>query len=161
MHFTVKTKHTDPETGLTSFVISYDLGNGEGEKTDPRGNCNPDLAEAYIKSMQRGYLAKMFELYVNHAVKVFENSQQAYYHEPKRVNILERCKKAVKVISDETTLEIVAGYIVSSEPLLRYILPHYMNTSFYSSEERINVMMQIAHPIAKPDQLLKKLNKTT
>lgn len=156
MHFSVKTKHSDPETGLTSFVIAYDLGNGDGEKIDPRGNSNPENAEAYIKNMQRSYLAKMFELYVNHAAKIFENSPQAYYHEPKRIKVLDRCKKAVNIIANEPNLQIVAGYIVSCEPLLRYILPHFMNNSFESSEERINVMLQIAQPIAKPDQLLKK-----
>jgi len=150
-HFTVKSVVTDNASGLTKIVIDYNFG--KGEEHDERGFENPDYAIGYINSMKASYISKMIELYVSHAEHIFKTSRLPYYADKKRLNSLQRCKNAVNVFATERSLPIIASYLVSSEILLRHILPHPSNPSFESSEERLAVILQIAKPLVKQSAL--------
>lgn len=150
-HFTVKTFELEIESGLSKIVIDYNFG--KGEERDERGFENPYYAQAYLNSMKASYISKMIELYVAHAEHIFKTSKLPYYTETHRLNSLHRCKNAVKIFASEKSLLVIASYLVSSEILLRHILPHPSNPSFESSEERLAVILQIAKPLVKPSAL--------
>lgn len=142
MRFDLKLFKVDDSTKFTRIAILYDLGHGT--EKDERGFSNPEMAKAYINTMRRDFLKKSVELYVHHAKHVFEKSRLAYYTEPQRVEVLQRCMNAVKIISEESSLKVICGYIVSSNNLFKNILPLSSNPSYESSEERLTIMMQIA-----------------
>lgn len=142
MRFDLKLFKVDDATKFTRLAIAYDFG--KGQELDERGFANPDMARAYINTMRRDYLKKMVELYVHHAKHIFEKSRLAYYTEPHRVEMLQRCLNAVKIIAAESSLKVICGYIASSANLFKNILPLPSNPSYESSEERLTVMLQIA-----------------
>ena len=142
MRFDLKLFKVDDTTNFTRLAIVYDFG--KGPEYDERGFAAPEMAKAYIGTMRRDYLKKMVELYVHHAKHIFEKSRLAYYTEPNRVAVLQRCLNAVKVIAAESSTKVVCGYIASSANLFKNILPLPSNPSYESSEERLTVMLQIA-----------------
>lgn len=160
MKFEVRAVETDAKTGFTKIVIVYDFGHGP--EMDQRGFINPDMAHNYIALMRRDYLKKMFELYVHHAKHIFEKSRLNYYQEKQRLDTLQRCLNAVRIICAEESLKVICSYIVSSDHLLRNILPLSTNPSFESSEERLTVMLQIAKQvlIAEKSKLASNALKT-
>jgi hypothetical protein len=151
-HFTLKEIKTDPDSGFTRMVITYNFGNNQ--ETDERGFICLEYAQAYFRSMKASFLQKMVELYVNHALFIFNSSSLSYYHEVSRTNSLGRCQKAVYIIAQERNLSVIASYIAGAETLLRHILPHSSNSSYESSEERLVVMMEMSKPLIKSNSLV-------
>jgi hypothetical protein len=142
MHFEVKSISTDKETGFTKIVVSYDFG--KGCETDERGFINPEYAQNYIAGLRRDFLKKMVELYVKHVKHIFDTSRLGYYTDSNRIESLNRCLNAIKVIAAENSPKVVCSYISSSERLLRHILPMGNNPGYDTAEERLSVMLTIA-----------------
>lgn len=159
IHFTLNEIKTDPDSGFTKIVITYNFG--KSQETDARGFICPDNAQAYFRSMKASFLQRMVEQYVNHARIIFNSSNLAYYQDHSRTRSLERCQKAILIIAREQNLSVIASYIAGAETLLRHILPHSRNPSYESSEDRLAVMMQLSKPLNKPNSLVKKEYQVT
>lgn len=142
MHFEVKSVTTDKETGFTKVEVSYDFG--KGKEIDERGLINPDYAQNYIAGLRRDFLKKMVELYVKHVKHIFDTSRHGYYTDANRLESLNRCLNAIRVIAAETSPKVVCSYIASSERLLRHILPMSNNAGYDTAEERLSVMLTTA-----------------
>ncbi|MFH1118219.1 MAG: hypothetical protein V1775_00240 [Bacteroidota bacterium] len=153
-HFTLNEIKTDPDSGFTKMVITYNFG--KSQETDERGFICPEYAQAYFRSMKASFLQKMVELYVNHSMFIFNSSNLSYYHEVSRTQSLVRCQKAILIIAREQNLIVIASYIAGAEALLRHILPHSSNASYESSEDRLTVMMELSKPLVKSNSLVKK-----
>ena len=126
------------QTGITSFEIKFDIG--QGVKTDSGSFMNKLDAEGYIHKSKVAYIRVMFERYVGHACILFETGDSDYYMNTGKLTALERCKKYNQWF-DGKDLPVICKVILSLEDDMRKILPKPSNSSHSSSESKIIDMM--------------------
>ena len=123
-----------PKTGITSFDMRWDLG--EGPKSD-RGNfIDRRDAEKYILSTKRSYILVLFSKYVAHARVLFEAGHKDFYRTEPKIAALDRCSKYNQWFVDKKIEEICKVILVLEEDM-RKILPTPGNPSHGSSESKL------------------------
>jgi hypothetical protein len=128
-------------TGIASFEITWDLGNGR--KKDHGSFVDRRDAEKYILSSKRSYILRMFEKYVSHSRILFETGHHDFYRKESKLTALERCIRYCSWLEDKP-LQSICKVILSLEEDLRKILPSPGNPSHSSSESRIVDMVVFA-----------------
>lgn len=138
MHMFEVTTDVCEKTGIVSFEMKWDTGNG---KREDRGSFSHALdCEKYITSSKRTYIYTVFCKYVVHARVLSETGHNDFYRTEAKLAALDRCLKYVDWLGDKK-LEVMCKVILSLEEDLRKILPSPNNSSYSSSESRIMDMI--------------------
>lgn len=136
--FELKSFEVCPKTGITSFDMRWDLGNGL--KSDQGNFVDRRDAERYIISCKLSYIKIMFSKYVMHSRVLFETGHHDFYRKESKIASLDRCSKYNQWF-DGKSLEAICKVILVLEEDLRRILPSPGNPSHSSSESKIMDMI--------------------
>lgn len=132
--FNLKTYDVCQKTGIISYEIEFDLGNGP--KSDRGTFMSKDDAYRYIHSSKRHYILIMFEKYVTHAKILHDVGVRDFYRTPEKLAALDRCIKYNSWFQDKK-LEEICLVILRIREDLEKILPSPSNSSFESSKGKL------------------------
>ncbi|MEI7723452.1 MAG: hypothetical protein WCK09_00250 [Bacteroidota bacterium] len=132
--FDLKSFEVCPQTGITSFEMTWDLGHGV--KSDRGSFVDRTDAEKYVLSSKRSYILLMFSKFVVHSRVLFETGHHDFYRKESKLASLDRCIKYNSWLQDKK-LEEICKVILALEEDLHKILPSPANPSHSSSESKI------------------------
>jgi len=153
--FIVESYNICPITGITDFVIKFDIGTGR-VVTDKRGYYDRQDADKYIIGIKRSYILDLFGRYVYHAIILNETGTRSFYATPERMESLDICQRANQYFQEES-INAICTYILQIEKHLRRILPSPGNKSRQSSDDKLLEMIMFSKQVCKSINKIKEV----